>query len=123
MEDEKLELLSLLLEEQGIEAETSSRAIRRVSDRTKRALSFAQERLWFLDQLGPGSAVYNVPAAYRLRGPVEPSCVERAINEIIRRHETLRTRFATVEGHPAPVVGEFQPRKLDFIDITNPGSD
>jgi amino acid adenylation domain-containing protein len=68
-------------------------------------LSFAQERLWFLDQLQPGSAAYNVPAAFRLRGPLSVGLLARALTAIVRRHETLRTTFASVEGSPVQQVG------------------
>ena len=60
-------------------------------------LSFAQQRLWFLDQLEPGSAVYNMPQAIRLEGAVEIEGLQWALSEIMRRHEVLRTTFP-VEG-------------------------
>jgi amino acid adenylation domain-containing protein len=63
-------------------------------------LSFAQERLWFFDQLHPGSPLYNVPFALRIRAPLRATVLERALNEIVRRHETLRTRFDAREGKP-----------------------
>jgi len=56
--------------------------------------SFAQERLWFLDQLGDDCAAYNVPAALALRGALAPAALEAAVNEVVRRHEVLRTTFA-----------------------------
>ncbi|CAB3759995.1 non-ribosomal peptide synthetase [Paraburkholderia solisilvae] len=67
-------------------------------------LSFAQERLWFFDQLHPRSALYNVPFALRIRAPLHVATLERAINEIVRRHETLRTRFAVVDDKPRQFV-------------------
>src|SRR5687767_13090245 len=54
-------------------------------------LSFAQERLWFLDQLQPGSPAYNIPAAFRLCGPLHAGLLAQALTEIVRRHEILRT--------------------------------
>lgn len=60
--------------------------------------SFAQARLWFIDQLVPGNAFYNVPTALRLRGALNLSALEQTFKEIVRRHETLRTRFAVVDG-------------------------
>ena len=68
--------------------------------------SFAQQRMWFLDQLEPHSPLYNIPVAWRLRGDLDISALERALNEIIRRHETLRTAFAPVDGSPVPVVAQ-----------------
>ena len=63
-------------------------------------LSFAQERLWFLDRLDPDSATYNVPAAFRLAGDLNLNALEQSLNEVVRRHEVLRTVFATVNGNP-----------------------
>jgi amino acid adenylation domain-containing protein len=67
-------------------------------------LSFAQQRLWFIDQLEPGNSAYNFPAAVRLKGPLNVVALERTVNEIVRRHETLRTTFATVDGRPVQVI-------------------
>ncbi len=67
-------------------------------------LSYAQQRLWFLDQWEPGSPSYNVPAAVRLTGPLNLPALQQAINEIVRRHEVLRTSFATVNGVAVPQV-------------------
>ncbi|WP_052519231.1 amino acid adenylation domain-containing protein [Archangium violaceum] len=63
-------------------------------------LSFAQQRLWFIEQLEPGGFTYNVPYAVRLRGRLEVAALERSLGEIIRRHETLRTTFLLVDGRP-----------------------
>src|SRR6202035_852693 len=67
-------------------------------------LSFAQERLWFLDQLAPGGWAYNIPAALRLRGRLDIQAMERALVEIVRRHEALRTVFVESGGKPVQVV-------------------
>ncbi|MGH9763222.1 MAG: condensation domain-containing protein, partial [Blastocatellia bacterium] len=67
-------------------------------------LSFAQHRLWFFDQLEPGSAAYNLPVLVRLRGVLEPSALAQSLVEIVRRHESLRTRFPAIEGEPIQVV-------------------
>jgi amino acid adenylation domain-containing protein len=66
--------------------------------------SFAQQRLWFLDQLQPGSGAYNIPTAARLRGPLDGAILERALNEVVARHESLRTTFASEAGVPVQVV-------------------
>src|SRR5262249_44871710 len=60
-------------------------------------LSFAQQRLWFIDQLEPGSAAYNIPIAVRLEGELKVEALRKAIEEEVRRHEVLRTRFESVE--------------------------
>jgi amino acid adenylation domain-containing protein len=70
-------------------------------------LSFAQERLWFLDRLRPGEASYNLPVALRLRGALDVDALERSLGEIVRRHEVLRTTFAETEGAPVQVIAPF----------------
>src|SRR4030095_5270906 len=66
-------------------------------------LSFAQQRLWFIEPLEPGKAVYNIPGAVRLKGVTDLRALERVINEIVRRHESLRTRFEIEAGEPGQV--------------------
>jgi amino acid adenylation domain-containing protein len=72
-------------------------------------LSFAQERLWFLEQLEPGSAFYNIPSASRLTGPVHVGALRRGIAELVRRHESLRTTFGDVQGRPFQIVSAAAP--------------
>ncbi|HYO14749.1 MAG TPA: amino acid adenylation domain-containing protein, partial [Thermoanaerobaculia bacterium] len=67
-------------------------------------LSFAQQRLWFLDQLEPENPFYNIPTAFRLEGPFSPAIARAAFHEIVRRHESLRTTFPEVNGAPAQVI-------------------
>ena len=74
------------------------------ADGRPQRLSFAQQRLWFLEQLTPGTAAYNMRSVIRLRGELDRAALERSLNEIVRRHETLRTRFAMVGGEPVQVV-------------------
>ncbi|HEU0079980.1 MAG TPA: amino acid adenylation domain-containing protein, partial [Longimicrobiaceae bacterium] len=80
--------------------------------------SFAQERLWFLDQMDPGNASYNVPLALRLRGDLRPGALERALEEIVRRHEVLRTTFAPADGRPVQVVHPAPPVPLPLVDLS-----
>jgi amino acid adenylation domain-containing protein len=80
-------------------------------------LSFAQQRLWFIDRLEPGNTAYNIPGAVRLERKLDLEVLERVINEIVRRHETLRTRFEEDEGVPVQVIDEWKPRKLEVIDL------
>jgi len=82
-------------------------------------LSFAQQRLWFLDQLVPNNPFYNIPGAVRLEGGLNLEALERVINEIVRRHETLRTRIEVEEGVPVQVVDEWEPRRLEVEDLTS----
>jgi len=86
-------------------------------------LSFAQERLWFLDQLNPGSAVYNVPLAVRLSCAIDPQALEQSVNEIVRRHETLRTSFAIADGRPVPSVSSQLKVDLQIHDLTSSPQD
>ena len=66
-------------------------------------LSFAQERLWFLEQLEPGSAVYNICRASRLTGQLNIAALESSLTEILRRHEILRSQIRVVDGRPVQV--------------------
>ncbi|HVH13182.1 MAG TPA: amino acid adenylation domain-containing protein, partial [Longimicrobium sp.] len=81
-------------------------------------LSFAQERLWFLDRLEPESAFYNIPAAFRLGGPLDVGALERAVGEVVRRHQALRTVFHEVEGVPAQVIAPFAGFSLPVEDLS-----
>ncbi|MCP5425323.1 MAG: amino acid adenylation domain-containing protein [Gammaproteobacteria bacterium] len=80
-------------------------------------LSFAQERLWFLDQIEGASAAYNVPAAIRLRGPLQVRALERSVNELIRRHEVLRTHFVALEGQPVQRISPVLTLPLPVLDL------
>ena len=80
-------------------------------------LSFAQQRLWFLDQLEAGSAFYNVPAAVRLSGALKVDVLEAALGEVVRRHEALRTSFPTVGDHPVQLIAAELELPFDVIDL------
>ncbi|HEU4768922.1 MAG TPA: condensation domain-containing protein, partial [Pyrinomonadaceae bacterium] len=67
-------------------------------------LSFTQQRLWFLDELEPGLPIYNIPAAIRLTGALDIDALTRALNEVVRRHEVLRTIFISIDGRPRQVI-------------------
>lgn len=79
--------------------------------------SFAQQRLWFLDQLVPGSPLYNLPAIVRLSFPVDRAILERSFNEVIGRHETLRTTFVSMKGKPVQIVSPQWQFGLPLIDL------
>src|SRR2546428_11243011 len=83
-------LLQALLRKEGVVARGPDATVGIPEERGVFPLSFAQERLWFFEQLEPGTAVYNVPAAIRLRGPLNPEALRRAVAEITTRHATLR---------------------------------
>ena len=80
-------------------------------------LSFAQERLWFMDQLVPDSASYNSPIALRTTGALDPEALERALAEMVRRHEALRTRIESREGGPAQCVDAEWRESLVRVDL------
>ncbi|HEX2201844.1 MAG TPA: non-ribosomal peptide synthase/polyketide synthase [Longimicrobium sp.] len=81
-------------------------------------LSFAQERLWVLDRLEPGGSVYNIPAPMRFRGALDVAALERALGEIVRRHEALRTTFAEVDDAPVQVIAPFAGFTLPVHDLS-----
>ncbi|MET0399651.1 MAG: amino acid adenylation domain-containing protein [Longimicrobiaceae bacterium] len=80
-------------------------------------LSFAQQRLWFLDRMEPGSPAYNIPAALRVRGALDTGLLERALGAVVRRHEVLRTVFASRGGVPVQVVGEPGATRVGVADL------
>jgi aspartate racemase len=80
--------------------------------------SFAQQRLWFLDRLQPGTPAYNVPAVMRLSGPVDARALKRGLDEIVRRHEVLRTTFRSHDGEPVQVVSPEGSVALPLIDLS-----
>ncbi|KAK1916797.1 hypothetical protein P3342_004352 [Pyrenophora teres f. teres] len=86
------------------------------------AQSFAQGRLWFLEELHPGLTWYLMPLAVRIRGPLDLPALHSALLAVERRHETLRTTFATVDGASVQVVQPFQAKDLNIIDIV-PGDE
>lgn len=81
-------------------------------------LSFAQTRLWFLEQLAPGSAAYVIPMAARLRGTVDVDLLQRSLSEIVRRHEVLRTVFPAAHGSPKAVILPAEPIQVTVSDLT-----
>ena len=82
-------------------------------------LSFAQQRLWFLDRLQPGNPFYNMPLRTRLTGSLESAALSLALAEIVRRHEVLRTRFAVVDGEPFQVIDPPPPPFLPVVDLAS----
>ncbi|HVR99815.1 MAG TPA: amino acid adenylation domain-containing protein [Thermoanaerobaculia bacterium] len=92
--------------------------VRRAVESAGHPLSYSQERLWFLDRLTPGSAAYNIPSPLRIRGPLDPAILERSFDEVVRRHESLRTRFADRDGEPVQSVDPPARWPLPEIDLT-----
>ncbi|HTC92174.1 MAG TPA: condensation domain-containing protein, partial [Terriglobales bacterium] len=108
--DEKQKLVSFLLEEDDFELDNR---ISRRGLRSEAPLSFAQQRLWFLDQMTPGLAAYNVVNVGRFRGLLDVNALQKALSEIYARHESLRTTFKNVEGSPVQVISE--QTQLSFL--------
>ncbi|HEU4508042.1 MAG TPA: amino acid adenylation domain-containing protein [Pyrinomonadaceae bacterium] len=94
-------------------------AIAKVSREGELRLSYAQQRLWFLDQLEPGSSFYNIPAAVRLRGTLDLAALEQSFREVIRRHESLRTRFGVVNRTPVQLIDEGQDFSFAVLDVSS----
>ena len=80
--------------------------------------SYAQQRLWFLDQIEPGNALYNLPAAIRLKGRLDSEALERSLQEVVRRHETLRTAFGYVNGEPVQIIHPNVQAELQTVDLS-----
>ncbi|WP_255484094.1 condensation domain-containing protein, partial [Rhodanobacter sp. A1T4] len=103
-------------------AETATRAtasrIVPVNRNGRLLLSFAQARLWFLDQLELNETFYNMPSATRLTGHLEVEALARTLNEIVRRHEALRTTFVMVDDAPVQVIAPVLTLPLDIVDLS-----
>jgi amino acid adenylation domain-containing protein len=87
-------------------------------------LSFAQQRLWILDQLEPGGFAYNMPTAMQLTGKLDLAALEQTLNEIVRRHEVLHTTFPMLDGQPVQLIAPAQPIHLPIHDLSElPGDE
>ncbi|HYX15543.1 MAG TPA: amino acid adenylation domain-containing protein [Nostoc sp.] len=98
----------------GVEVTNIERIVRSL----ELPLSFAQQRLWFLSQLEPNSSFYNISAAVRLEGQLNVELLQQSFNEIINRHEALRTNFQTIEGQAIAVIHEVMSLILPVLDIS-----
>jgi amino acid adenylation domain-containing protein len=114
---EKLELLVRRIGESRARAQEQ---ITHDPDRSQSfPLSFTQQRLWFLDRLAPGSGAYNIPAAIRLTGELDSQALERALNEVVQRHESLRTFFSDSSGTPRQVIASSLSVSLPLTDLSH----
>ncbi|HEU4595739.1 MAG TPA: amino acid adenylation domain-containing protein, partial [Pyrinomonadaceae bacterium] len=113
-----VEALALLVEQaRGRQDDGRDEPITPVARDAHMPLSFAQQRLWFLDQLEPGDATYNIAAAVSLDGPLDIEALEHAFNEVVRRHEALRTTFEAAGTSPAQVIHPVRTRTLPLLDL------
>ncbi|MFL6253470.1 MAG: amino acid adenylation domain-containing protein [Pyrinomonadaceae bacterium] len=103
--------------EAGGSSEAAAPLIPVVERDSRLPLSFAQQRLWFLDQLEGDSAAYNMAAAVRLRGTLDAHALEQSLDEIVRRHEILRTAFVAEDGRPAQVIAPFVKLEVPITDL------
>ena len=113
----KPELLGLLAAAAG-PAEAPAPPLESIPREGALPLSFAQERLWFLSLLEPENTAYNISSAYRLTGPLRVDALERSLEEIVRRHEALRTRFEEVDGAPVQVIVPPAALRLPVVDLS-----
>ena len=106
----------LLKESRSVKSENPSVIPRRRQHDSAR-LSFAQQRLWFLEQLIPGDPLHSMPVTLRLSGPLDVAVLERSLNEIVRRHESLRTTFNTIDDEPVQHIAPSAPLRICIFDL------
>jgi aspartate racemase len=112
----KRALLEKHLRERGLQS-PPLQTIPRRAERESAPLSFAQQRLWFLNQLEPENAAYNEGSALGLTGRLDPDALHKAINEIVNRHEVLRTTFVTVDGNPTQKINRPRTFEIPCVDL------
>jgi amino acid adenylation domain-containing protein len=118
LRERKTEIIDFLKQTQ-LALGKSTQPIQPVSRSGQLPLSFAQTRLWFLEQLQSGSSIYNIPTAYRVQGLLNPASLKRCFDEIIRRHEALRTNFTLVDGQPVQLIAEAFSLELPLLELQN----
>ncbi len=116
---ERLELLARRLKKKGESVPQRTQTIPRRVEANSAPLSFAQQRIWFIDQLQPGNSAYNNLDAFRLTGRLNVAALEQTINEVVKRHEALRTTFPTVNGQPVAVIIQTLSVPLPVIDLSH----
>lgn len=107
----------LLKRIRGGQAGTEGDGIKRLPREDSAPLSFAQQRMWFMDQVTPAKWMNNIPSAVRVPGPLDAGVVERVLNEIVRRHEALRTVFRLAGNEPVQVVMPDMMISLETLDL------
>ena len=112
----KRAVLESLLRKEGVVSPTAGRITRRTAAGPA-VLSFSQQRVWFIDQFEPGNSVYNIHAALDLKGHLSVPALEGTLNEILRRHESLRTRFVVIDDEPVQIIDGLHWRKLEVIEL------
>jgi aspartate racemase len=115
LREQKPAILEFLQKAEALERQQPS--LKAAPRRGNLPLSFAQQRLWFLDQLEPGSAIYNIPVGLRLGGALNVPVLQRCMSEVLRRHESLRTRFEAVKGQPVQVIQSGASLEMPLVDL------
>ncbi|MBW4611882.1 MAG: TauD/TfdA family dioxygenase [Desmonostoc vinosum HA7617-LM4] len=114
---EKLALLELRLMKKHRDVAKTIPAIPRNLEQNYFPLAFAQQRLWFLDQLAPGNPTYNISGAVRLMGTLNVTALEESFNTLVQRHEVLRTTFTTKQEQPVQVIAPADKFTLPVLDL------
>ena len=114
---EKKKLLELLLKEQNVDL-AESKIIPASRETNRFPLSYAQQRMWFLEQLEPGTPLYNNPAAVMLTGQLDIAAMQKTLDEMSRRHEVLRTTFASEKGKPVQIIHPELKLNLEQLDLS-----
>ncbi|MEH2354893.1 non-ribosomal peptide synthetase [Nostoc sp.] len=117
LRERKTEILKFLKNNTNFVSSSTSNPIVSVPRDSNLPLSFAQQRLWFLNQLEPNNTAYNFPIALRLTGALNVAVLEQIINVIVQRHEALRTTFKSVNGQPIQVINPTLTLKLSVVDL------
>ncbi len=113
--DRKAEIISFLHEGEGIGSALAVIPI--VSRAQDLPLSFAQQRLWFLDRIEPNSSSYNIPEAVELIGSIDVQILQQALDAIVSHHEIIRTNYLTVDNNPIQVINPPAPVQLEIVDL------
>ncbi|MHC5747805.1 MAG: amino acid adenylation domain-containing protein, partial [Nostoc sp.] len=117
LQERKTEILEFLHNHTNFVSSSAYDPIVSVPRDTNLPLSFAQQRLWFLNQLEPNSTAYNCPLAVRLTGMLHVPALEQSLNEIVQRHEALRTTFTSINGQAIQVITPTLTLKLSVVDL------
>src|SRR5579862_1502209 len=114
---EKHEMILRWLNSQSTASTATTPVARRSSTTQPVPPSFAQESLWLVHQITPQSTAYNIPHALRLKGTLDVAALEQSLQELVNRHETLRSTFPAVDGHPSQMIVPTLPIKLFIEDF------
>ncbi|MCP4659279.1 MAG: amino acid adenylation domain-containing protein, partial [bacterium] len=112
------EMAARIAEVEPAQAPQGGFAVVPVAREARMPVSFSQEREWFLEQLEPSNPAYKIANPLRLAGPLDYAVLEAAVNEVVRRHETLRSTFPAVDGQPFQVIAEELAVQLPVVDLT-----